>query len=112
MFYLGKDGRGKQYVPRPQRPPGWLAAMTPAGGDQGLDKSQQEGALALFSYLRGRAQTRGASATKRRGNAAEVTFFTVTSAKTGIFLDPKGVANMYPAPPGGESPTRQWILSR
>lgn len=51
MFHLGNDGQGKQYVPRPQCPPGWLAAMTPADRDEGLDKSQHKDALALFSYL-------------------------------------------------------------
>lgn len=110
MFHLGKDGRGKQYVPCPRRPPGWLAAMTPTGGDEGLDKSQHEGALALFIYLRGGAQTRGASATKPRGNVAAVTFFTVTTATTGTSLNLKGVADLYPSgvervPPGsGSSP--------
>lgn len=80
MFHLGNDGRGKQYVPRPLRPPGWLAATTPAGGDKGLDKSQHRDALALFSYLRGGAQSRGASATEPPGNVAGFTFFTVTAA--------------------------------
>lgn len=78
MFHLGNIGRGKQYVPCPQRPPGGLAAMTPAGGDEGLDKSQHEGALALFSYLPGGAQTRGASATKALGTVSGVTFFSVS----------------------------------
>lgn len=112
MFHFGNCGQGKQYVPRPRRPPGWLAAMTPAGGDEGLDKSQHEGTLALFSYLRGGAQTRGASATKPRGNLAGVTFFTVASAKTGTSLNLKVVADLYPSgvervpPSGGFSPAR------
>lgn len=110
MFHFGNNGRRKQYVPRPRCPPVWLAAMTPAGGDEGLDKSQHEGTLALFSYLR--AQTHGASATKPLGNVTGVTFFTVTSAKTGTYLNLKGVADLYPSgikmvpPRDGSCPTR------
>lgn len=83
MFHLGNNGRGKQYVPCPRRPPGGLAAMTHTGGDEGLDKSQHEGALALFSYLRGGAPTWRASATtKALGTVSGVTFVTETGAKT------------------------------
>lgn len=96
MFHFGNYGRGKQYVPRPRRPPVWLAAMTPAEGDEGLDKSQREGALALFSYLQGGAQTRGASATKPLGSVVGVAIFTATSEKTGTYWNLKAAAHLYP----------------
>lgn len=38
------------YVPRPRRPPGWLAATISAEGEDGLDKSQRQGSPGLFSY--------------------------------------------------------------